>query len=60
MRALSVQITVDAWRSTKRGWARAEAAINGCIRAGSSSDYKKMKHGSEDMELRLMRAKLIR
>ena len=60
LRALSVQLTVDAWRSTKKGWPRTEAAINGCIKAGSSSDYKRSKSAREDMELRLMRAKLLR
>jgi hypothetical protein len=61
-RSLAVQVAVAAWKLTGRGWTRAEAAVNGCIKpheglgAGYGAQGLGLGVGREPLELRLLRA----
>jgi hypothetical protein len=56
-RSVAVQLAVQAWQYTGRGWNRAEAAINGCIKyAGTDAAAA----AAEPPELRLIRAAAVR
>jgi hypothetical protein len=65
-RSLAVQVAVAAWKLTGRGWTRAEAAVNGCIKpsevlgAGYGAQGLGMGLGWEPLELRLLRATAMR
>jgi hypothetical protein len=52
VRAAGLRLLVDTWRSSGRGWARVEAALNGISPPGTSA--------APGLQLRLARAFLVR